>query len=545
VRYTQEGYEKTNGIVYTPKAMADYLAHLIISHNKSVFEKRVKILDPAIGDGELIISLIKQLAKKDAAMHISVVGFETDLSIIKHTKERLLTNFPNIKVEIKNEDFINYVLNAKTKHEYDFIIANPPYIRTQILGAKKAQEIASSIGLTGRIDLYYAFLLFAERLLKEDGIAGFITSNKFMTIKSGAVVRDYLLNNAKIFRIIDFGDTKLFNAAVLPCMIVFSKGVTQPEKTKFTSIYETHEQKGSVSTGNIFGSLGTDGIVSTADGRWFEVKQGNLAKSPNGSSWSLSSKKTCAWLDVVNRAAWKRFFDIGKIRVGIKTTADNVFIKENWANEKYIPELLYPLITHRNAGQILSNGIQMWKVLYPHAVINQKKIALDIDQYPNTKKYLENYREQLEARSYIKKANRNWYEIWVPQNPEAWRDKKIVFRDIAETPQFWLDDTGAIVNGDCYWIDIFTATTEETVLLALAVANSRFIEKYYDTKFNNKLYAGKRRYMSQYVEDFPIPNPADPLAQEAIGLVRLSLKNKKLPPENKDKLDTIIDTLFS
>ncbi|MDR2792095.1 MAG: N-6 DNA methylase [Treponema sp.] len=544
MRYTNEGYNKTNGVVYTPRIMADYLSHLIISHNKDISEQAISILDPAIGDGELIISLVKYIIKKSNNADISVMGFETDISIIKYTKERILTNFPNIKIEIKNEDFTSYALKGKVKNSYDFIIANPPYIRTQILGAKKAQEIALNIGLTGRVDLYYAFLLFAVRLLKDNGIAGFITSNKFMTIKSGTVVRDYLIRNAKIFDIIDFGDTKLFNAAVLPCMIVFTKGKTQFEHTKFTSIYETFEKE-AVFTNNIFKSISTDDIISTVDGRQFEIKHGNLAKNLNGSPWSLSSKKTCAWLEGVNRATWKKFNEIGKIKVGIKTTADNVFIKENWTNEQYIPELLYPLITHRNAGQILSNGVRMWQVLYPHTVINQKKIAFDINNYPNTKKYLEIYREQLEARNYIKEAHRNWYEIWVPQNPAAWKNKKIVFRDIVEIPQFWLDNTGAIVNGDCYWIDIFNTTTEDTILLALAVANSNFIEKYYDIKFNNKLYAGKRRYMSQYVEDFPIPNPEEPLAQEAINLVRLSIENKKLLPENKNKIDAIVETLFS
>ena len=105
----------------------------------------------------------------------------------------------------------------------------------------------------------------------------------------------------------------------------------------------------------------------------------------------------------------------------------------------------------------------------------------------------------------MKKANRKWYEIWVPQNPEAWKHRKIVFRDISEKPQFWLDDTGAIVNGDCYWIDINPDTVDDVVYLALAVANSSFIEKFYDVKFNNKLYSGKRRYQTQYVEQFPIP----------------------------------------
>jgi hypothetical protein len=223
---------------------------------------------------------------------------------------------------------------------------------------------------------------------------------------------------------------------------------------------------------------------------------------------------------VLFRSTWKKFENIGRIRVGIKTTADNVFINGAWENGEKLPELLRPLITHRNAGQIISNNTNYGQVLYTHTTENGMKISYNIEQYPNSLNYLLKHRVQLEARSYIKKANRNWYEIWVPQNPEAWQNRKIVFRDIADMPQFWLDESGAVVNGDCYWIDVFDSTSEDEILLALAVANSDFIQKYYDLKFNNKLYAGKRRYMSQYVEQFPIPNPSTELAQNVIGLVK-------------------------
>jgi len=42
-------------------------------------------------------------------------------------------------------------------------------------------------------------------------------------------------------------------------------------------------------------------------------------------------------------------------------------------------------------------------------------------------------------------------------------------------------------------------------MLVLAVANSSFALKFYDTVFHNKLYAGRRRFMSQYVSRFPLP----------------------------------------
>ena len=80
-----------------------------------------------------------------------------------------------------------------------------------------------------------------------------------------------------------------------------------------------------------------------------------------------------------------------------------------------------------------------------------------------------------------------------------------MFPDISESPRFFLDTTGAVVNGDCYWITLKEGVEEDWLLLMLAIANSSFITRYYDVAFHNKLYAGRRRFMTQYVKDFPLP----------------------------------------
>lgn len=545
MRYTNETKEKKNGIVYTPKELADYLSISMLKV-KNEYNGTISILDPAIGDGELVLSLLNHL--KINEKNISVVGFETDSEIIEKTKNRISQICPNINIELHNQDFIEYVLeNVNSLQMFDYIIANPPYIRTQVMGANKSQQLSKNIGLTGRVDVYYAFLILAGKLLKTDGVAGFITSNKFMTIKAGNVVRDYLTKNTCIYKITDFGDTKIFAAAVLPCIIVFTKGQTIPNNTNFTSIYQKKESHNAVLINNLFDVVDLPGTYKLTDGRIFDIKKGVLSYPSSTSPWCLSSPDTEGWLNYIDKMTWKTFADLGKIKVGIKTTADNVFIKESWAEVKDTPELLFPLITHRNAGQIVSNKTKMWKVLYTHTSVNGKKMPIDMRNFPNSLKYLENHKEQLERRSYIKKAKRNWFEIWVPQNPESWKNRKIVFRDIAETPQFWIDETGSIVNGDCYWIDIYDKTSEDEVLLALAVANSKFIEAYYDTKFNNKLYAGKRRFMSQYVNDFPIPNPTLELSQKAIHLVKEIINgcNDEKLVEKKKNINSIIDEIFN
>ena len=82
---------------------------------------------------------------------------------------------------------------------------------------------------------------------------------------------------------------------------------------------------------------------------------------------------------------------------------------------------------------------------------------------------------------------------------------------------FWIDHDGAVVNGDCYWLTCQNPAQADLLWLAAAVGNSTFIEHFYDHRFNNKLYAGRRRFITQYVERFPLPDPHSALAKEIIA----------------------------
>ncbi len=78
--------------------------------------------------------------------------------------------------------------------------------------------------------------------------------------------------------------------------------------------------------------------------------------------------------------------------------------------------------------------------------------------------------------------------------------------------------------------------------LALAVGNSKFIESFYDHKFNNKLYAGRRRFMTQYVEQFPIPDPEKSSAKKLIALAKEIHRRK--PDEDTGKLEARCECLI-
>ncbi len=531
-RYKDVPEEKAEGATYTPENLANFVAGQIAGQLSPVpGTARLQVLDPAVGEAVLLISLLNQL-KSRGIEEVDVYGFDTDDSALKTAGQCLPLLFPKAKLYFASENFLDFVDRTGDPRnlfayasplKFDLIIANPPYVRTQVLGAGLAHKIARQYGLTGRVDLYYAFILAMGWVLAEKGTAGIIVSNRFMTTKSGTSVRRAILETFHVEHIWDLGDTKLFDAAVLPAVLLLHQRPTNEKccTPAFTSIYETEDSPSAYAHDPI-GALKHSGTVCVQDGRRFRVQHGKLnLEAHKDAVWRVTTDSSDAWQASVEAHTWASFGDIGNIRVGIKTCADKVFIRSDWTTlpEDQQPELLLPLTTHHIARRFKSDSRgRSRQVVYPHAVIDGQREAADLDLYPKTKAYFHAHRPTLAARTYVTEAGRQWYEIWVPQDPGAWADPKLVFRDISERPTFWIDQEGTVVNGDCYWLTARSKKQEELLWLALAVSNSTFIEAFYDHYFNNKLYSGRRRFITQYVERFPLPDPTTALARQMVAL---------------------------
>jgi hypothetical protein len=411
------------------------------------------------------------------------------------------------------------------------------------MGAEQAQALAAAFGLTGRVDLYHAFLVALSRVLRPGGTVGIIVSNRFMTTRAGASVRASIRQEFDLKHVWDLGDTKLFDAAVLPAVLLMQTKLAKEksQNPNFTTIYEAATEATLIAD-NPLNALHLDGAVRVGD-RTFCVRQGVLdLTGPIEDIWRLSNERGEAWLDTVALHTAMTFADVGKVRVGVKTCADKVFIRSDWENfpKDQRPELLRPLTTHHISRRFKAEEFAS-SILYPHEIRDGVRKAVRLSAYPRSCAYLEEHRATLEARKYVIEAGRNWYEIWVPQDPAAWEAPKLVFRDIAERPTFWIDESGSIVNGDCYWLTS-ERKSADILWLAAAVANSRFIEEFYDRKFNNKLYAGRRRFITQYVEKFPLPSPTTALAKKIIATSKAIYKTAGTP--KAEQLEAALDTMI-
>lgn len=546
---------KENGVHFTPKKLGDFLSDKILNYSH-LNGNAINILDPSCGEGQLLLSISEKLK----GYTVKLKGFDTDNSYVKKAEHNLFKT--DFAFDIKNNDFLEYApinternLFSQLENEtelFDIIIANPPYVRTQVLGAEKSKALAKKYDLKGRVDLYYPFLIGMTNVLKENGIIGVLTSNRYLFTKSGESIRNFLRDNYEILEIIDLGDTKFFEAAVLPAIFIgrkkqISKNI---QEAKFSKIYEIQNEKerNYKNLSNIENLLYEQEGLFKVNDKFYNKTEG-VVKFPDKRNdlWILQSKEESKWIKTIDKNAKHKVEDFFKVKVGVKTTADNVFIRKDWNIQFNIPEndILKPLLSQENISKWNASELNL-KILYPYDYINNKKTLLKIDDYPNAKKYFESHKEQLSSRKYLIDAKREWYEIWVTQNPALWKMPKVVFPDISLEPRFCVDLSGAVVNGNCYWIVAENPQKTDLLYLIQAIANSKIMTKYHDLCFNNKLYSGRRRYFSQYVEKYPLPDVNLDSSKQLIALAKqLNTENDKMVVEQlENKVEEIIADIF-
>ncbi|GAA0811647.1 Eco57I restriction-modification methylase domain-containing protein [Spirilliplanes yamanashiensis] len=500
---------KRHGVHYTPPPLAAFLASRAAAFAPP--GRPLRVLDPACGDGELLAAAAAALGPG-----VRLTGYDRDPAAVAAARTRLPA------ADLRTADFLETPPPAAG---FDLVITNPPYVRTQVLGAHRSAELSARLGLRGRVDLTHAFVALAGRALRPGGVLALLCANRFLFTRAGANMRHTLTAGYDVREVFDLGDTRLFDAAVLPAIVIAtaSAPATEPGPSRYVRAYQSAT---AAAGGDLYAALRAPASsTATVDGRTVDVTVGELAAAPDPAEpWRQRTPAGETWRARVAAGTWRRFGDLAKIRVGIKTTADAVFVRDNWdaLPPAVRPEddLLLPLLTHRNLTAWSPPTDPATRVLYPYDRSSDRRRLLDLAAYPRARSYLDLHADRLRSRRYVTDAGRAWYEIWVPQRPSSWRSPKVVFPDISVRGRFALDRSGAVVNGDCYWINVDELPSEDVALLMAGVANSSFGAAFYDRTCGNQLYAGRRRWITQYVERFPLPDPDSVAGRQVVAVAR-------------------------
>ncbi|MEA2065305.1 MAG: N-6 DNA methylase [Patescibacteria group bacterium] len=194
-----EGKKSQSGSYYTPSNIVDE----IIS---DYVKKDSKVLDPCCGTGQFLLAFVDII--KDPS---NIYGVDIDEIAVRIARINLLIKYknrdfaPNIVCkntlsEIGNYDLFS--LNDEYIRDFDVVATNPPwglhFLKQDIEILKKIYPQISSL------ESFSYFLKKSIDLLKDNGILSFILPKSILNVKTHKDIREIILNNTQIKKIIYF-----------------------------------------------------------------------------------------------------------------------------------------------------------------------------------------------------------------------------------------------------------------------------------------------------------------------------------------------------
>ncbi|PID88400.1 MAG: type II restriction endonuclease [Bacteroidia bacterium] len=341
---------------------------------------------------------------------------------------------------------------------FDIVIGNPPYF--SISKEPKLKEVNENYTIfKNTADIYTLFVERGMQILKNKGKLCMITSNKWLRSAYGENLREYLLENTTIDKIIDFDGLKVFD-----------------EATVDTGIIELRKQKNGKKINTVRFDK-TFNVEKDDIGKYFEkhkIELSGLTKE----SWNFVSEREKAIrtkLEKKGKAleSWNININRG-ITTGlneafvIDTKTKNRLIKSDKSSEK----LIKPLLRGRDIKKYNVDFSDLW-IISTFPALN-----IEIENYKILKSHLSKFKTRLKSKpqnykgnwSGRKTGNFEWFEIQdnTAYYPE-FQKEKIIFTKASQTKSFAYDDKGYYLQNTSYIL------TGENLKYLLGILNSKLI----------------------------------------------------------------------
>ncbi len=315
---------------------------------------------------------------------------------------------------------------------FDVVLGNPPYVRMERLKPIKPYLEQRYAVASDRLDLYGYFYELGVRLLKSGGRLGYISSSTFFKTGSGDKLRHYLLTNAWIRALVDFGDIQVFEGVTTYPAIVVLERASIPDPAapvRFLALGDTMPENLSAA----FAQAGSS------------MPQDRLGRD----GWRLEDDRAARLRDKLTQGHSTLKEVYGSPLYGIKTGLNEAFVVDRATRDRLIAadpksaELLKPFLEGKDLKKWRIEPQELWLIYIP-------KNAIDIDNYAAIKAHLLPFRDKLEKRA----TQQAWFELQQAQAAyiPAFEAAKIFYPDMSQGSKFSLDEQNFYVGNTAYFI---------------------------------------------------------------------------------------------
>lgn len=379
------------GYVPTPPDVVDLMVAKLFEEQPP--SEAARLLDPGCGDGSFIKGVLRW-CQRSGHPPPQIVGVELHPGRAAEARRQFAAAEPVCIIE---EDFLSHDLGR-----FDYVVGNPPYVAiTGLDEQEKARYRSLFETAVGRFDLYALFWERALRLLKPGGRLVFITPEKFMTVEAARPLRSMLARRA------------VREVRLLP-------EDTFPGLTTYPTVTIVDHASADASTRLLLRD-GTERHVR------FGLHGGSLAAA-------MYATEPVSEGDVRLRDVCLR------ISAGIATGADRQFVQRTSGLDFDLRMHAYPTISGR---QLVPGNPALKPVDSLLVPYDLKGRLLSFDRLGDFGAYLEERKERLLARTCARR--KPWYAFHeTPPMVQVLRPK-LLCKDVAEEPYFWVDKGGDII----------------------------------------------------------------------------------------------------
>ncbi|GBU20554.1 hypothetical protein R80B4_00432 [Fibrobacteres bacterium R8-0-B4] len=407
---------------------------------------------------------------------------------------------------------------------FDVVIGNPPYFNIQTLGA--GSEIALYIQKKyadiwqDKSDILFYFLAKAMQLSK--GSIGFILSNAFLFSDKAQKLRNKIIDDGRLAKIVNFEQFQVFaGAGITTGIFIFhdkhlgvQAAVLKDKMYTVEELLEYINRKSSYFNVN----FEKDAVFALADSRTVKIN-----KKIDGAHQLLQ--------------------DVCLVGKGMETAANDVFVFS--AYPKKFPKRF---IKKRMVGENIERyffGDNPDFLLYFEEVENFDELPISIQNHLNDNK------KTLKRRATVENEGRVWWRYSRPMHREYYHLPKIWCSYRSKDNAFVLDETSDYI-GLTNTTVIFGTNDEYPLKYLLAILNSKLFAYRYKS-IAKQTGSGVFEYLPNSLGKFPIPKVDEKTLDKVSALVdkMLELKQKEAMEKNPqlktmisrqiDGLDTAID----
>lgn len=419
---------------------------------------------------------------------------------------------------------------------FDIVIGNPPYVKVQNLQKNQTDYFKNKfVSAKGKYDIYVLFIENSiNDLINENGQVVFINPHRFMIAEYGLGIRQYLIKQKALSKILVFGVEQVFD-----------------EATTYTGIFFFSKNSKSIL------------FCEANDIKLNDIEFKSYLYSDIGDVWSFKSDKSNELLSKLTKHKLVKDVFAG-IYQGLISMGDDIQMLEGIiVEDKFIgyskrleknveieSALMKPVLKGENIIRYSELKTKIY-VFYPH-IINEKNKTIPIDDinfknnFPLGFKYISNFKDELELKKIKYKTNpKFWYSLHRSRELSLFKSDKIITPQLQNKSSFTIDTNNYFPDAGGYMI-VKKENDLINLNVYLAIFNSSLF--YYfitqtSTPYNNNYFYFK----TNYIQPFSIPVINESFKSLAINLVDdiISMKKNNLSTlELESKIDLMVYKLY-